>query len=1264
MRLGLSGDDIAHLDDASLRELVARLCAAELRRAGLPLSSLTAGGSQDAADGGIDVRVELPASTPALDFIRRPVTGFQAKTQPMAPSDVLAEMRPRRRGLRESIKRLLNAGGAYIIVNSKASTTDSALQRRRQAMRNALECEAESGQLDFYDQTRLATWVNAYAGVALWVRERINKPLAGWRPYGHWSGRSQATETSYIQDDSVRVTERNAVSARGLSAVQGIQAIRTVLAQPGGIARLAGLAGTGKTRLAEALFDPEIGASPLDRAIVLYTDLADEPTPSAQDMLRSLGASGDRAIVVVDNCNPGLHRTLRQISGAHSNKVSVLTIEYDIAEDEPEETSVFFLSPASDPVLLGILGTLATHLSQPDRIRIAEFSGGNARIALALARTVAAGESLGVLNDRELFRRLFYQGHAPSDELERIGEACALVYSFDGESIDDDAAELPVLAQIADLSITFVHRSLKVLEQRGIVQCRGRWRALLPPAIANRLARDALSNIPCSRLLAAFGSNHSRLLTSFSRRLGYLHGSAEACAIVRFWLEPGGWLARPATFGSLGVTLFINVAPAVPELALSALEIAADSSPDFLSSGALFRGRWLNLLRKIAYDEALFERAAILLARFAAAESVAIDSNSAHRELRRLFQIIGSGTQAQPPLRLQVIGKLLEACAAASDRCALAGLEEMLRARHFSGPGDLAFGAQSRGLGWAPPTLHETRAWYEGVIDFTIALFGRRPDLRRVLCELIARRFRELWTATGAQDKVEKLAEVLARHGGWIEGWTAVRLTLRFDRGRLSAEHRDRLLRMAEKYRPRDLASQVRAFVLSTTHDVFDLIHSEAQDEDGDSDEAPAARVGKIIDELARQLTGEPAVLTELLPTLLSNGVGQRAWLGRGLALAAPDLAIAWTLLRDQYRCIPESQRHPSLLCGFLAGANTRDPAIVEDWLDRAIHDDELGAIFPWLQTSIPITPRGAERLCASLRAGLAPIASYESIGHGRVADLLSPIAHAEIVLAVADREGGFPIALELMTMRLFTLGRGAEIPHATLTLGRTLLSRADFTGTSDSEGYRLDGIAEACLAGADGAPTAQVIARNFLRALRADRYAVWPYRTLIAALFRLQGTVSLDELIAEQPYDQYRSIKQSFDIDHAGPVQQVPGEVLIAWANEAPADRFPKLAYEIPLVQHQADGDKLTLSPLAKQLLTGAPDRVAILDAYSSHFLPTEWSGSAASVAQPYLDLCETLQLDPDVELAAWARKQMRELREWAELQSRRARSDEARFE
>jgi len=154
----ITPDDINQLNDSDLRELVGRLCEAELARRGLLPSAVTWGGNQTAADGGLDVRVSLPPDVSIEGFIPRLSTGFQVKKPDMPRTRIIAEMRPEGM-IRPAIQELVDEAGAYVIVSSTGSTTDSVLRNRQKALREALGGVANADQLhtDFYDRTRLAT---------------------------------------------------------------------------------------------------------------------------------------------------------------------------------------------------------------------------------------------------------------------------------------------------------------------------------------------------------------------------------------------------------------------------------------------------------------------------------------------------------------------------------------------------------------------------------------------------------------------------------------------------------------------------------------------------------------------------------------------------------------------------------------------------------------------------------------------------------------------------------------------------------------------------------------------------------------------------------------------------------------------------------------------------------------------------------------------------------------------------------------------------
>jgi len=103
-------------------------------------------------------------------------------------------------------------------------------------------------------------------------------------------------------------------------------------------------------------------------------------------------SSKQRAILVIDNCGPELHRRLSELCRATGSTVSLITIEYDIQEDEPEGTEVFKLLPSSDDLIEKLIVKRFPHILGINARTIAKFSSGNARVAIALAETVKTKE--------------------------------------------------------------------------------------------------------------------------------------------------------------------------------------------------------------------------------------------------------------------------------------------------------------------------------------------------------------------------------------------------------------------------------------------------------------------------------------------------------------------------------------------------------------------------------------------------------------------------------------------------------------------------------------------------------------------------------------------------------------------------------------------------------------------------------------------------------------------------------------------------------
>ena len=592
---------VKKVDDVTARELVARLCRAELRSQELPESAVTWGGDQCAKDGGVDVRVDCPLQLRNPDFVKSACTVFQVKAENFPPSKIRHEMAPNGM-LRPAIMELKEKGGAYIIVSTKDDDADSSLHPRRDSVRQCLrDHEIETAVIsDFYDSRRIADWVEQHPLIATWLRYKMGCPLVGWRPYGPWAYRENDPDAEYFMDDRARIFMPN--TQEGVSITDAISRLRQELERRVSI-RLVGLSGVGKTRLVQALFDarvcPESPAPSPEN--VIYVDLADEPKPQPQNMLEHLQDRRSDSIIVVDNCGPDAHERLTGIVMREGCRLRLITIEYDIRDDLPENTRCYRLEGSSLEMIAKLMKSKYRNLSENDADRIAEFSDGNARVAFALASTVETGGELSHLRNQELFERLFRQKKDPNEELLRCAEAASLLYSFDGSDLSPDG-EIARLAAFCETTPLTFSRNMAELKRRGLLQERGRWRAVLPHAIANALAMRMLQSVPWEFLYDSLvEQGGERVARSFTRRLGFLHDCPDAVAVASKMFACVGKLGNPTTLTDFEQQMFVNLAPLDPKGSLEAIGRASETE-GFISINNRQRTQFVRLVRSISYD--------------------------------------------------------------------------------------------------------------------------------------------------------------------------------------------------------------------------------------------------------------------------------------------------------------------------------------------------------------------------------------------------------------------------------------------------------------------------------------------------------------------------------------------------------------------------------------------------------------------------------------------------------------------------------------
>ena len=1254
----ITADDIARLNDIDLRELVARLCEADLATRGMSPAAVTWGGNQTAADGGLDVRVGLPPGSPIDGFIPRASTGFQVKKPDMPRAGIMGEMRPGG-AIRPVIQELADAGGAYVIVSSAGSTTDSALRNRQDAMRDALVGVGNASRLhaDFYDRTRLATWVRRHSGLITWVKEKVGRSLAGWRPYGPWSGSAEDSDAEYLLDDKLRLHFGIQSNQPAQSVVQAIDELRDMLAHPGKIVRLVGLSGVGKTRLVQALFDSRIGTRPLSPALAVYTNLSDDPDPQPTGLASDLIANGLRAVLVVDNCPPGLHHRLAELCTGTSSTISVITVEYDVRDDQPESTQVVTLDTSSPELIQQLVRRRYPHLSQVDARTIADASGGNARIAIALAETIKHSESVAGLSNDELFQRLFRQRHEQNNALLRAAQACSLVYSFEGEKLAGQDAELPRLAAIAGQAAEEVYGHVAELTRRDLVQRRGVWRAVLPHAIANRLAARALDDIPLDIIKAHLvQSGSDRLARSFTRRLSYLHDHPRAVAIVGDWLAPNGPLGNLAGLDENQRAMFENVAPVLPDAALAALE-RADTT--------ILGARYLTLLRSLAYDPMLFERSAQVLARAATQLVDGTEAKKASDIFVSLFTIVLSGTHATIEQRLATVEQLLRAGDDKSRTLGLASLENVLKSTMFSSHYRFEFGARSRDFGFYPRTDAERRGWYGAALTLVERLALGTRVLESELRGMFARNFRSLWTFGHMHDELERMCRALNAGGFWREGWAACRQVLSFDSERLGPDLAGRAAALEAELRPSSLADRVRAVVLGSRSRGIDLEDVQVEGDPTTLQE----RLFRMAHELGAAVVAHDAAFSDLLPELLRGGC-QAFSFGRGLASASSSPDLVWSRLVGGLEHIGARERDGEVLRGFIAELWQHKRDVAESLLDSALHQPALHAFLPALHTAVELDARGVERIKTAVSQGHVLAWMCRTLAFGQATDRLEGGALKDLVLFIADQPDGFPVALEILAMRLHT-DASAKRNHMPLVIdaGRELLRRITFRN-DNHEDFELAQVVSACLNGPDGAAVAAEVASRVRQAVAAGETYSLSNNDLLKALFEVQPVAVLDALFAGDETDQQVGVAvfEFVGDRNMNPVDVIPCETLIAWCEGDRQHRYQLAASIISFARGQDANGPPAWSEQAKALLAGAPGPKSALAVLIERFRPMSWSGSRSALIEANAKLLDSLDSDVAMRLSPFiteAKAQLaQEIARERESETRQDRAQDERFE
>ncbi|MEI9412007.1 hypothetical protein [Mesorhizobium salmacidum] len=1190
---------IASVEDEQLRQLLRRLLEAEARAGNIPLSAIGVGGNQTAGDGGVDGSIAWNGPPNPEGWLPRRTIYFQSKAEVMGPAKLIHEMRPKRVP-RPIFSELAAIGGAYIVFSSD-DPSKSRHEARIAAMRDAIADVAGSDQiaLEFYGADKIARWSNQRLGVALWLLEQVGRPLAGWRGYGAWSAPDSPGQP-YLLDDTARAT----IDSRELPMRDAVKKMRETLFRPGGVVRLIGLSGMGKTRLAEALFDDRLGggaALPTERAV--YGDAGLELAVSAALMAEQIAVAGVEAVVVVDNCTQRTHSQLAEIVRRGNSRASLLTIDYDVLSEQPTGTLVT-LGGNSEEILDGVLKQRFPGLSDAERRRLAEISGGNARIALKIAEAGGEDIDLSKLKDSELLERLFQTGRQERDSKAReCAEAASLVHAFYAIAGDGHVVEYPVLADLAGVTPQRFFRTIATFLDWGVVQQRGPQRAVMPPPLANMLAGPCIRRSDPDALVATFVCGPVRLFASFARRIGQLHDEPAAIAIAERFFAVGGPLGHPVALDRLRHRAFIHAAAAAPEAALTAIERALRSDDrDRLLEPDERRRDLSQLLVHIAYEPRLFGRAIDVLTAFTLADRDTRDELKARPHLLERFWPILSITLADQDTRLSRIDRMLSN---PDDRIRALGVEaldHMLDANHFSSSLNLEFGAKVRLKEWRPNNGPGYRAWFDEAYGRLMMIAeSRRAEAVRAR-DVIADHFREHYDSS-IEDKTLDAMRAVRGADYWELGWRAINDTLSFmqrpaPQDTAAATKLEKLIALERDFRPKSIDDFFETFVLG---EPWRHWHPNGNHRKMVRHASALSRaVGRAM------MQGSVALTPYLDRAAAASGTNSVWSFMVGLARSSTDLDALWDMAHARF--VLTDRGHPGLLGGLLEGARVRHRDWVERKLDAIVTDPALSEHLVTLHNAVPLDASAVERFSTALSRGVISVDRFSQLMMGSVTKPLPGTVLARFLRELFANDAGLVPALQILHMRLYG-DRGDKVPFdpALIEVGREMLGDARiYTHEFRQQDHDIAGIAKVVFSAGDN----PVLARTICIAMRGhagNNYISDRDFRELATLIMAQYPLTVCEEIVEKSANEHliqRFFGKLADQDDDEMLEPGAGvETLLEWVAQDPQARALKVAHVVRYMVKDDVSGALRWSAVALALINIAPDPGPILRAFERRF-------------------------------------------------------------
>jgi hypothetical protein len=1240
--LEVKPEDIHELDENQLTELLLLLLRTEAREYEIPKSSISGSLEIKATDGGEDARIKWNGGIEKTDWIPNRYTLFQCKAKKyMPPSECEKEILSKKGNkLKPSVKEVLDANGSYILFLTQICTQQN-IDDKEEAIRKGIQKAGapcyETADIKIYDANKISIWVNDYLTptfkVFTWRGRHFPDYFITWDEWEKYPD----YKVNYVPDKILS---------------SHISELRKLFTGTRKVARIVGLSGLGKTRLALEVFRPSGNPqkdiqSHVISDQVIYIEASDG-LPGIVKHWRDQKLEG---ILVVDNCEMDLHRKLYREIDHPDSKLSLLTLDYNPESNSDE--NIISLQPASNEVIEGIIKQSYPSLRDIDTRRIVEFADGFPKIAVMLAQArLKDAPDMGNIKDKDLLEKLLWGRRPQNEEARNVISACAL---FTQLGFSDDVIHQSnfVAQNICKLPEEKFYSYASGFIEHGILDRRNRYIKVVPVPLAVRLATDwwkrCHPDFAKTLLTENMPNGMAEAMCEQISKLNYVSEARELTKKLCGETAPFG--QAEVLNSEKGSRLFRSLVEVNQIDTAFALERAFGSlDKQQLYQVKAGRRNLVWALEKLCFWEEIFPIAARILFLFAVSENETWGNNSTN-QFYQLYHWALSGTQAPPELRLRVLDEFLNYNDFDYKKIAIEALGHALLTDHFfRNIGVEIQGSRAPQKEWAPKDLQDVYDYWTECFNRLIPFAIVDDELGTLARRQITNNMRGLVQA-GRMSDIELALKSVSKEGNifWLEAFNQINTIIHFDSSELPSKCNEKLKEWSKLLEPKTFVQRWKSTV---SYPYFGLTYEK--------DEEYEDKSNRLTSLFAEECSQDPQQLFDNLKIAFvgeqRNGYAFGYALGQNLT---QDKEFIYKSL-ETLKILSSESVDTSVLHGFVRAIHPKNAELVEELLDTLYKDDKLYIHTLKLTCSIELKKEDLDRIIELIKAKKITQNDLRVFAFGDVLRHLSPeyvTAFVEDILN-SGTEGILP-ALEILHMHTFQdeekfslfsaeLQKIVQTPGILYLVGSSsnLIDKHNFAEvvcnllTIDEKNNQL----------------AANFSKEFISTCCHEKFVYTIslelnkiLQILLTRYIDIVWPIFSEVILSEEPDNYYMKLylkpENNAKFYSDGIFKEISLDILIDWCNSNP-EKAPVIVAELtPLFVKQDDG--YSFSPIAKYLLYAFGDKRDVQSALDSNM----WSFSSYGSRIPYyevqIEAFKKLEVGKNPGLDLWALKMIRVLEE-----------------